>query len=158
MLLEDCASRGGAIKTRRNAQSLSRGRAGSWIPGAIFKKIFLQSSQTKTMVLYNPVVSSRNPKMRPCAEIGLNVASDGGVQRRSSGVRGGGGVFGGRRQGVGGGLPLQLLHPPLKLGSEDQQLLQGLVHRHLKHNHTAAASVTEAFPPHASLKNRSREV
>lgn len=58
-------------------------------------------------------------------------ASDGRVQWSSCGVCGGGGVFR-RGQGVGGGLPLQLFHPPLELRSEDQQLLQALVDWHLQ--------------------------
>lgn len=55
---------------------------------------------------------------------------DNAVQRRS---RRGGGVLGGEGRRACRHLPPQLLHLPLQLRSEDQQLLQGLMHRDLQH-------------------------
>lgn len=82
--------------------------------------------------------------------------SDSSVQWSSSGVCGGGRVFRGGGQGMGGGFSLQLLHPPLQLCPQDQQVLQSLMHRHLWSHAWVPASVVAA--PQLQMSGRHQRI
>lgn len=79
-----------------------------------------------------------------CMTVMCVCVSDSGVQWCSSCVCGGGGVFRGGGQGMGGGVSLQLLHSPLQLCSQDQQVLQSLMHRNLWSHPWVPAGVVAA--------------